>query len=209
MLIVVLRPWQRKSKKVLARLWVVVYSFFLRHAGLAQLVARHLAKVEVAGSNPVARSMNCRRSTFGLAAFLLRMDGACFLPRAGDRREPRFTEAAVFPVLLEPTFPRGIVLGSCPEPTLPRSAVLWNTAERGEMGSAPSMDTAEGWDVGSMSSANTVMRVDIGPKLRFRANRPRPAPRDAWFPKIFSNEFEIWACARLKLPVYYPLRLRA
>ena len=26
-------------------------------AGLAQLVARHLAKVEVAGSNPVARSM--------------------------------------------------------------------------------------------------------------------------------------------------------
>ena len=28
-----------------------------RVAGLAQLVARHLAKVEVAGSNPVARSM--------------------------------------------------------------------------------------------------------------------------------------------------------
>ena len=28
-------------------------------AGLAQLVARHLAKVEVAGSNPVARSMRC------------------------------------------------------------------------------------------------------------------------------------------------------
>ena len=27
-------------------------------AGLAQLVARHLAKVEVAGSNPVARSMH-------------------------------------------------------------------------------------------------------------------------------------------------------
>ena len=30
----------------------------LRVAGLAQLVARHLAKVEVAGSNPVARSMH-------------------------------------------------------------------------------------------------------------------------------------------------------
>ena len=50
-------PSQRKSKKVLARLWVLVYSYFSRHAGLAQLVARHLAKVEVAGSNPVARSM--------------------------------------------------------------------------------------------------------------------------------------------------------
>ena len=32
------------------------YSISL-HAGLAQLVARNLAKVEVAGSNPVARSM--------------------------------------------------------------------------------------------------------------------------------------------------------
>ena len=138
-----------------------------------------------------------------------------FLPRAGDRREPRFTEAAVFPAiavfpaLLEPTFPRGIVLGSCPEPTLVSVAVLWDTAGRGEMGSAPSMDTAEGWDVGSTSSANTVMRVDIGPKLRFRANRPRPASRDDRFPKFFSNEFEIWACARPRLPVYYPLRLRA
>lgn len=49
-------PSQRKSKKVLARLWVLVYSYFSRHAGLAQLVARHLAKVEVAGSSPVCRS---------------------------------------------------------------------------------------------------------------------------------------------------------
>ena len=62
---------KESRKKVLARLWMVVYSFFLRHAGLAQLVARHLAKVEVAGSNPVARSMNCRRSTFGSTAFLI------------------------------------------------------------------------------------------------------------------------------------------
>ena len=31
--------------------------YYLLHAGLAQLVARNLAKVEVAGSNPVARSM--------------------------------------------------------------------------------------------------------------------------------------------------------
>jgi hypothetical protein len=31
-------------------------------AGLAQLVARHLAKVEVAGSNPVARSMRTPRA---------------------------------------------------------------------------------------------------------------------------------------------------
>ena len=50
-------PSQRKSKKVLARPWALVYSYYSRHAGLAQLVARHLAKVEVAGSNPVARSM--------------------------------------------------------------------------------------------------------------------------------------------------------
>ena len=33
---------------------------FLALAGLAQLVARNLAKVEVAGSNPVARSKNFR-----------------------------------------------------------------------------------------------------------------------------------------------------
>ena len=33
------------------------------NAGLAQLVARHLAKVEVAGSNPVARSIEFERST--------------------------------------------------------------------------------------------------------------------------------------------------
>ena len=123
-LIVVLRPRQRKSKKVLARLWVVVYSFFLRHAGLAQLVARHLAKVEVAGSNPVARSMYCRRSTLWSTAFLLRMDGARFLPRAGDRCEPRFTAIAVFPALLEPTSPSGAVLGNRPEPTLVLIAVL-------------------------------------------------------------------------------------
>ena len=66
-------PSQRKSKKVLARPWALVYSYFSRHAGLAQLVARHLAKVEVAGSNPVARSMNCRRSTNRSAVFLLRV----------------------------------------------------------------------------------------------------------------------------------------
>lgn len=35
-------------------------------AGLAQLVARHLAKVEVAGSNPVARSMHFRPVQIGL-----------------------------------------------------------------------------------------------------------------------------------------------
>ena len=35
-------------------------------AGLAQLVARNLAKVEVAGSNPVARSMIFRPDLFGL-----------------------------------------------------------------------------------------------------------------------------------------------
>lgn len=43
---------------------------FLAFAGLAQLVARHLAKVEVAGSNPVARSMHCPgrlRSAFFIA----------------------------------------------------------------------------------------------------------------------------------------------
>ena len=48
---------------MLARTHEGVYSYSLRHAGLAQLVARHLAKVEVAGSNPVARSMNFKRST--------------------------------------------------------------------------------------------------------------------------------------------------
>ena len=69
MTVVEFNPSQRKSKKILARPWVLVYSYFSRHAGLAQLVARHLAKVEVAGSNPVARSMNYRRSTFGSAAF--------------------------------------------------------------------------------------------------------------------------------------------
>ena len=71
MTVVEFNPSQRKSKKILARPWVLVYSYFSRHAGLAQLVARHLAKVEVAGSNPVARSMNCRRSTLWSTAFLI------------------------------------------------------------------------------------------------------------------------------------------
>ena len=75
---------KESRKKVLARLWMVVYSFFLRHAGLAQLVARHLAKVEVAGSNPVARSMNCRRSTFGSTAFFVTY-GRCVLLAKGGR----------------------------------------------------------------------------------------------------------------------------
>ena len=44
------------------------------HAGLAQLVARNLAKVEVAGSNPVARSMH---SQAGLeSAFFINGDVA-------------------------------------------------------------------------------------------------------------------------------------
>ena len=128
---------------------------------------------------------------------------------AGDRCEPRFTAIAVFPALLEPTSPSGAVLGSCLWPTLPRPAVLQGTTGRGEVGSAPSMGTAEGWDVGSVSSANTAMRIDMGPKLQFRADCPRSAPREDLLPKIFSNEFEIWACARPRLPVYYPLRLRA
>ena len=53
-------------------------------AGLAQLVARHLAKVEVAGSNPVARSMSCRRSTFGSTAFFVTY-GRCVLLAKGGR----------------------------------------------------------------------------------------------------------------------------
>ncbi len=44
---------------------VCVY-YSSRFAGLAQLVARNLAKVEVAGSNPVARSMNFRPVSIGL-----------------------------------------------------------------------------------------------------------------------------------------------
>ena len=41
-----------------------------RVAGLAQLVARHLAKVEVAGSNPVARSMMIMAGfVFGLFSY--------------------------------------------------------------------------------------------------------------------------------------------
>ena len=42
---------------------VCVY-YSSRFAGLAQLVARNLAKVEVAGSNPVARSMIFRPDSF-------------------------------------------------------------------------------------------------------------------------------------------------
>ena len=50
-------------------------------AGLAQLVARHLAKVEVAGSNPVARSMGVQSRPSGRLFFcgwdgLARRDGA-------------------------------------------------------------------------------------------------------------------------------------
>ena len=49
----------------LARAWRGPYSIFAL-AGLAQLVARNLAKVEVAGSNPVARSMQLRAEHIGL-----------------------------------------------------------------------------------------------------------------------------------------------
>ena len=52
------QEWRGKTffKKVLALEGTVAYSNSC-DAGLAQLVARNLAKVEVAGSNPVARSM--------------------------------------------------------------------------------------------------------------------------------------------------------
>ena len=51
----------RKSpKKVLALPRGVLYIYSC-DAGLAQLVARNLAKVEVAGSNPVARSRDFSR----------------------------------------------------------------------------------------------------------------------------------------------------
>ena len=52
----ILPPWQDFSKLALAIVRVLAYSISC-DAGLAQLVARNLAKVEVAGSNPVARSM--------------------------------------------------------------------------------------------------------------------------------------------------------
>ena len=53
-------------KKVLASERHLAYSISC-DAGLAQLVARNLAKVEVAGSNPVARSMiSTGRSSIGL-----------------------------------------------------------------------------------------------------------------------------------------------
>ena len=119
-----------------------MYSYFSRHAGLAQLVARHLAKVEVAGSNPVARSMNCRRSTNRSAAFLLRARPLRFLPRGGDRRNNR--------------------------------------------------NAGGTWAQAADSRGSSVFRLAKGQG-----------------PKIFSNEFEIWACARPTVPVYYPLRLRA
>ena len=202
-------PSQRKSKKVLARLWVLVYSYFSRHAGLAQLVARHLAKVEVAGSNPVARSMNCRRSTNRSAAFFVAREALRFLPRVGDRREPRSTVVAVSGSRLEPISVSTAVPGSCLKPTLPRPAALWNTVGRGNVGSVPAGNTAGGWDMGSIPRVDTAMRIDVGFKLRFRADHPCSAPREDPLPKIFSDEFEIWACARPAVPVYYPLRLRA
>ena len=87
MTVVEFNPSQRKSKKILARPWVLVYSYFSRHAGLAQLVARHLAKVEVAGSNPVARSMNCRRSTLWSTAFFVTYGRRALLAKGG--RSPR------------------------------------------------------------------------------------------------------------------------
>ncbi len=38
-----------------------------RHADMAQLVEHHLAKVGVAGSNPVVRSIECLRPVIKLA----------------------------------------------------------------------------------------------------------------------------------------------
>ena len=56
---------QNFSKKVLASANGFPY-IIPCVAGLAQLVARHLAKVEVAGSNPVARSMISPADSVGL-----------------------------------------------------------------------------------------------------------------------------------------------
>ena len=63
--------------------------------------------------------------------------------------------------------------------------------------------------MGSIPRVDTAMRIDVGFTLRIRADRPCSALRKARVPKIFFHEFEIWACARPRLPVYYPLRLRA
>ena len=38
-------------------LWYRFWYIFTPHAGIAQLVERNLAKVDVAGSNPVSRSV--------------------------------------------------------------------------------------------------------------------------------------------------------
>ena len=139
--------------------FALVSSPRVRHSGFLRLSSKFLLAsrgLSAVGSAPPCqgggRGFEPRSPLHELQAVDLRVDRffncawACarFLPRAGDRREPRFTEAAVFPALLEPTSPRGIVLRSCPEPTLVSVAVLWNTAGRGEVGSASSMDTAEG-----------------------------------------------------------------
>ena len=49
-------------KKVLAPAGTIAYNTYL-HADMAQLVEHHLAKVGVAGSNPVVRSMTMIRPT--------------------------------------------------------------------------------------------------------------------------------------------------
>ena len=66
----------------LSRLRIFNYAF----AGLAQLVARNLAKVEVAGSNPVARSIDFNGRIY--SAFFIRRDGQVVRQRPAKPLSP-------------------------------------------------------------------------------------------------------------------------
>ena len=68
-------------------LWPSLCIISLAFAGLAQLVARHLAKVEVAGSNPVARSTN-HPGRFLQSAFFIRRRGQVVRQRPAKPLSP-------------------------------------------------------------------------------------------------------------------------
>ena len=199
----------KKVEKVLARLWVVVYSFFLRHAGLAQLVARHLAKVEVAGSNPVARSMNCRRSTLWSAAFFVTY-GRCVLLAKGERspRAQVYCHRSVSRSAGAHISPRRSV-GKLPGAHIGirRSALEHCGAGRGGLCVKHGHCGRVGCGLDAECEHCDAGRYRLQAAISRRSAVLRSVRSSA--PQFFSNEFEIWACARLKLPVYYPLRLRA